>query len=187
MTVETQDNTTLAPTTVHCGGPYPGYQPRGLNSFRESPAMDDHRREHHLMAVCCNLIPFVDTPMSPPPLESGFLDTSKNDLLTLYTQPKKVSVGVQTLPSWEFQPPLTPVAPPSNPMMPRSLAQFPTGQQAPNGTNQGYFTDCMICGKPYEQIADEIAIDYIHPSYRIPGRALLCQRSKKENVRRRNA
>ena len=34
--------------------------------------------------------------------------------------------------------------------------------QTPNGTAQGYFTDCMICGKVYEQLADEIVIDYIH-------------------------
>ena len=162
MTVEAKNNTTLAPTPIHCVGPYPSYQPRGVNSFRDVPTVDDHRREHHPMAACCNLIPFVDTTSSHPPHERGFLDISINDLLTPYTQPKKVSVGVQILPSWAFQPPLTPVAPPSTPMMPRSLAHFPTGQQAPNGTKRWYFTDCMICGKPYEQIANEIVIDCNH-------------------------
>ena len=46
----------------------------------------------------------------------------------------------------------------------RRVAHFPAGQrmQTLNGTAQGYFTSCMICGRPYEQIADEIVIDYIH-------------------------
>ena len=71
---------------------------------------------------------------------------------------------MQTLPKWEIPPPLTPAAPPPTPMATKSLAHFPAEQQmqTPNGTAQGYFTDCMICGKVYEQLADEIVIDYIH-------------------------
>ena len=113
------------------------------------------------MVACVDFIPFVDTPMSPPPHERGFLDTSTNDLLPTYVQPE-VSVGVQILPSWDFQPRLTPMVPLPTPMMTRNIAHLPSGQQTPNGPTQGYFTDCMICGKPYEQIADQIVIDYIH-------------------------
>ena len=41
---------------------------------------------------------------------------------------------------------------------------LPAGQpsQMLNGATQGYFTNCMICGKLYEQIAGEIVIDFIH-------------------------
>ena len=37
--------------------------------------------------------------------------------------------------------------------------------QVSGGHSQGYFTDCMICGKPFEQTADEIVIDFIHTEY----------------------
>ena len=73
-------------------------------------------------------------------------------------------VGRQTLPMWESQPPLTPAFPPPTPMTSRNLALFPAGQQMQtlNGPVQIHFSDCMICDKLYEQIADEIVIDYIH-------------------------
>ena len=34
--------------------------------------------------------------------------------------------------------------------------------QKNNPAAHGYFTDCLVCGQPYEQITDELVIDYIH-------------------------
>ena len=75
-------------------------------------------------------------------------------------------MGVQTTPILESEPSLAPPDPHPTPMRKRRYAHFPSGQQlqAPDGSSQGYFTDCMICGQPFEQIADEIVIDFIHHS-----------------------
>ena len=116
------------------------------------------------MAGCCSLIPFIDTPLSPPDHERGFMVTPLNNLSGPCYRPKKVSVGTQTPPVLDNMPPLIPAIPYTTPTGPRSYAHFPIWQQmqVPGGHPQGYFTDCMICGKPFEQIADEIVIDFIH-------------------------
>ena len=163
-TMGSQDDLASTPTPLCCGGPFSGYQPLGTSDFREHTTMANVQGNRHPMAACYILIPFVDTPLSSPQHVRGFMNTPLNDLLTQYNQPKKVSVGRQTLPMWESQPPLTPAFPPPTPMTSRNLAHFAAGQQMQtlNGTVQIYFSDCMICDKLYEQIADEIVIDYIH-------------------------
>ena len=116
------------------------------------------------MAGCCNLIPFVDIPLSPPAHERGFMVTPLNDLSCFCYQPKKVSVGTQTMPILDSVPPPTPAVPHTTSTRPRRPDRFPIGQQVqvPGSYPQGHFTDCMICGKPFEQITDEIVIDFIH-------------------------
>ena len=119
MTLEVHDDSPSPNTPLRCGGPYSGFRPRGLGSFSNDPMLGARQKEPHPMVVCGNLIPFVDTPTSPPPHERGFLNTSTNDLFPSYVQPEKVSMSVQTLPSWDIQPPLTPIVPPPTPMMTR--------------------------------------------------------------------
>ena len=96
----------------------------------------------HPIATCSSLVPFVDTPQSPLDYEKGFMEESLDDLSA------------------------TPVNSPRNQTLPATTAHVGNlphpSTQNNNGAAHGYFTDCLVCGKPYEQITDELVIDYIH-------------------------
>ena len=96
--------------------------------------------------MCSNLIPYVDTPMSPPTPERAFLEDEVN-------QPETTMVtSSQSLPASNV-PAMTSVG---------HVGQTPQCRQANNGAQHGAFSDCMICGKSYEQVTDELVIDFIH-------------------------
>ena len=82
------------------------------------------------MAGCCNLIPCVDTPLSRPDHERGFMVAPPlNDLSGPCYRPKKVSVGTKTMTVLDNVPPPTQAVPYSTPTRPRSYAHLPIGQQ----------------------------------------------------------
>ena len=163
MTLDLQTDCSPESTPLHCGGPRLEYEMPGTSRMT-GQADERSRGWDHPIARCCKLIPFVDTPMSPPLHERGFMTTPLNDLFRSCYQPKMVSVATQTVPISDVVPPPTPAIPYGASTRPRSYAHFPIGQQmqVPGSYQQGQFTDCMICGKPFEQIGDEIVIDFIH-------------------------
>ena len=162
MTVEYQDESAPVFTPLYCGGPSSGYDLPGASELTQQAERGD-AQWNHLMAGCCNLIPFVDTPLSSRAHERRFMVTPLNYLSGPCYRPNKVSVGTHTTPVLDNVPPPTPAIPYTAPTRPRSYAQFPIGQQmqVPGGHSQGYFADCMMCGKTFET-ADEIVIDFIH-------------------------
>ena len=164
MTLGNQDDPTMSSTPLRCGGPYSGYPSMRADNIEGHTIRRHTSGGHQPMASCCNLIPFVGTPLSPPMHERGFLDSTVNDLLAPCSQAGRAYVGVQTSVPEETGPQSSLAAPNPTPAACGSSAHFPMGQQmqVSNGVVRGYFTDCMICGKPYEQRADEIVIDYIH-------------------------
>ena len=91
---------------------------------------------------CSNLLPFIESPQSPPDFERGFMNESLDDLAATPTNSSVAQIPVLLM---------THVG-----NLPQETAQ------TNNGAAHGYFTDCLVCGKPYEQITDELVIDYIH-------------------------
>ena len=84
------------------GGPYSVYQPFTTSVMRQQTTREGTQWEHQPMMACSNLIPFMDTPLSPPVRGIGLMNTLLNDLLAPCNPgnrvTKKVSVAVQTLP-----------------------------------------------------------------------------------------
>ena len=110
---------------------------------------DDRLRDGHPITLCRNLVPMVDTPLSPPPHERGpTYDTRP----TVYCDAH----------GYQLQRP------------DQSLESVTKHFQRMglSGTNSlaGY-SDCVICGKPVEQIKDEAVIDYLHKTA-IPNESL---------------
>ena len=115
---------------------------RGYRLPDERPDTPDSFTTVHPINSCSNLIPYVDTPQSPPEHERRFMNESFDDLSVTPTNNSVTQM----------------------PMMPMTNVGSPPQEtnQANNGAAHEYFTDCLVCEKPYEQITDELVIDYIH-------------------------
>ena len=100
---------------------------------------------------------------------------------------RKGSSGGAKKPMQGNGPSMVPAVTPPTPLAMRNCAHFPSGQQlqTTNSPTQGCVTDCMICSKPFEPIADEIVIDFIYLT-EYPG-SPLCRRSKKKGIYRKHA
>ena len=104
-----------------------------LRMGRGPTARDSRLRNDHPINLCSQLIPMVDTPMSPPAID-------------------KYPTG-----DWR----ITAEATTSSSQRHEGGIHFrgPTAADNPYITG---CTDCLVCGKSVEQIQDEAVIDYLH-------------------------
>ena len=108
-----------------------GYFDLGMG--RGTVARDSRLRNDHPINICSQMIPMVDTPMSPPAVDK------------YPTGDWRVAAEAST----------------SSNQQQASGIHFrgPSGSDNPYITG---CTDCLICGKSLEQIQDEAVIDYLH-------------------------
>ena len=126
--------------------PMAPHEPIPENHYEIQKDVERRRRKKHPISMCSNLIPFVDTPLSPPTPERGFMEDEEDQPETPMVTPN------QSPPATNF-PVVTSIG---------HVGQVPHCPQPNNATLPGTFTDCMVCGKSYEQITDELVIDFIH-------------------------
>ena len=91
MTVECQDGSVPVSTPLRCGCSYSGCQPLETKGQEQQTAAGSALWNRHPMSECCNLIPFVDTPLSPPDHERGFMVTPLTDLSRSCCHSEKIS------------------------------------------------------------------------------------------------
>ena len=95
---------------------------------------DSRQKNNHPINVCRQLIPMVDTPLSPPPQDKYPMYDEQNPV------GQTVLLSGQGMQNYShFK------------MADGSLTPYMTG-----------CTDCLVCGKSVEQIQDEAVIDYLH-------------------------
>ena len=101
---------------------------------------DDRLRNGHPITLCRNLVPMVDTPMSPPPqdrgLAQGFCSTMYCDAHGYQHQRPQQNMD--------------------------SITKHFEGMELAGTNSLSSYSDCRICGKSVEQIKDEAVIDYMH-------------------------
>ena len=95
---------------------------------------DSRIRRNHPINLCRNLVPQVDTPLSPP-------DTDRGQYCPQSTSSGSYASDAPTVDS-----------------MANHFNDLEIGATAAQST----YSDCVICGKPTQQICDEAANDYIN-------------------------
>ena len=95
---------------------------------------DDRVRNNHPIKLCREIIPMVDTPMSPPPEEKGpTYDT--------YSADGQGEITQQSL---------------------DAVANHFQGMEIETNNPMANYSDCVICGKSTLQIQSEAVTDYLH-------------------------
>ena len=138
-------------TQARCGTPKPDLPP--LPTFTQQffnlgmgngpIGRDDRIRPNHPINICRDLRPNIDTPISPPPEERG-------------------PVCGQDIPSCSYTTSSTSVETVANHFNDLSVSG-----------NAGLLdcSDCVVCGKPVQQIQDEAVNDYLNKTV-VPGETL---------------
>ena len=123
----------VTPRLAYIPGPMfdAGYFDLGMG--RGSIARDSRLRNDHPINLCSQLIPMVDTPMSPPIRDKYPSDDWRVTAESSSNNNQQQSNGIHF--------------------------RGPNGGDNPYISG---CTDCLVCGKSVEQIQDEAVIDYLH-------------------------
>ena len=115
--------------------PFPTFDQTYLSVGRgNGPLKADGRvKRNHPINLCRNLIPQVDTPLSPPEADKG----------QYYPESTSSSVYASDAPTVD------------------SVANHFNDLEIEGNTVQATYSDCVICGKPTEQIREEAVNDYL--------------------------
>ena len=101
---------------------------------------DDRIRDGHPITLCRNLVPMVDTPLSPPLHERGpSFPTS--------------SIMHCDAHGYQHQNPVQNI---------EAITKHFQGMGLSGTKSLAGYSDCVVCGKSVEQIKDEPVIDYMH-------------------------
>ena len=123
----------VTPRVAYISGPMfdAGYFDLGMG--RGPIARDSRLRNDHPINLCSQLIPMVDTPMSPPIRDKYPSDDWRVTAESTSNSNQQQSNGIHF--------------------------RGPNGGDNPYISG---CTDCLVCGKSVEQIQDEAVIDYLH-------------------------
>ena len=102
---------------------------KGIGPIRR----DDRVRNNRPIKLCREIIPMVDTPMSPPPIERGLIYDS-------YSVDGQSKISQQSL---------------------DTVANNFQGMEIETNSPMGNYSDCRICGKSTLQIQSEAVTDYL--------------------------
>ena len=122
--------------------PWPSYDPSFFSLGKENGTIsrDDRLRNGHPITLCRNLVPMVETTMSPPPQERGpaYGLSSTRFCDTHGYQHKRPQQNMDVITNY-------------------SQGMEPAGTNSLSG-----YSDCLVCGKSVEQIKDQAVIVYLH-------------------------
>ena len=101
---------------------------------------DDRIRDGHPITLCRNLVPMVDTPLSPPLHERG-------------PSCPTGSIMYCDAHGYQHQNPVQNI---------EAITKHFQGMGLSGTKSLAGYSDCVVCGKSVEQIKDEAVIDYMH-------------------------
>ena len=123
--------------------PFPTFTQQFFNLGNGPIGLDDRIRPNHPIIICRDLRPNIDTPISPPPEERG-------------------PVCEQDIPSCSYSTSSTSV---------ETVANHFNDMSVCGNAGLLAYSDCVVCGKPVQQIQDEAVNDYLNKTV-VPGETL---------------
>ena len=116
--------------------PFPKFSQKyfNLGNGNGPLACDSRIRNNHPISVCRNLVPQLDTPLSPP--------------------------AVDRYPDFEVSATSNPCPEDSAPV--DAISKHFRGMAVSEGTTMVGYSDCVVCGKSVEQLQSEAVTDYLN-------------------------